>query len=385
MKIGLLYPARNPLDPANWSGTPHGLSLGLASQGVDVIPIPADIPRGIHETVAAISRITGRRGAVADRMPVRNLARTQVLARRLDQAAPLDAVLAMGTEMYDLAAVIRSKVLCVTYDDGTLQQMWNHHDSDIRNAGFPQDHVRTWIGRQAASSRSASLCCVSTRWAARSFIEDYGIPETRVAVVGMGHRPRTAARPDKDWSIPTYLFVGVDWHRKNGATVLDAFSRLRHRIPQAVLHVVGNHPAIEQPGVYGHGFLPRNDVAAQQALDHLYANATCFLLPSKFDPSPISYLEAASSGLPVIATSEGGAGELLGRGALTVNPRNADQIAEAMLRLADATTARAMGDAAAAAAVHSSWQGVAGRILKELSQGVRGTAFAPVRGANHAA
>lgn len=385
MKIGLLYPARNPLDPANWSGTPYGLSRGLASHGVEVIPVSADIPRGIHEAVAVMSRITGRRGAIADRMPVRNLARTRILARRLDQATPLDAVLAMGTEMYDLAAVIRSKVPCITYDDGTLQQMWNHGESDIRKAGFPQDQVRTWIGRQAASSRAASICCVSTRWAARSFVEDYAIAQDRIAVVGMGHRPRTAARLDKDWSLPTFLFVGVDWQRKNGAAVLEAFSRLRDRIPEAILHVVGNHPVIEQPGVYGHGFLPRNDAAAQQILDRLYARATCFVLPSKFDPSPISYLEAASSGLPVIATSHGGAGELLGLGALSVDPGDVDQIAEAMLRLADPTAARTMGTAAAAAAAHSSWRSVAGRILEALSDGVRNPALLPENGADHAA
>jgi glycosyltransferase involved in cell wall biosynthesis len=290
----------------------------------------------------------------------------------------------MGTEMYDLAAVIRSRMPCITYDDGTLQQMWEHHDSDIRNGGFPADHVRKWIMRQAESSRAASLCCVSTRWAARSFIEDYGIPQTRVAIVGMGHRPRTASLSDKDWSIPTYLFVGVDWQRKNGAMVLDAFSRLRSHIPEAVLHVVGNHPVIEQPGVHEHGFLPRNDAAAQQRLDHLYASATCFVLPSKFDPSPISYFEAASAGLPVIATSQGGAGELLGQGALTVDPRNAGQIAEAMLRLADATTARTMGAAATAAAVHSSWQGVASRILEALQESVRGVALSEQRDDHHA-
>lgn len=385
MRIGLLYPARNPLDPANWSGTPYGLSRGMISHGVEVIPIAADIPRGIHEAVAVMSRSTGRQGAVADRMPVRNFARTRILARRLDQAAPLDAVLAMGTEMYDLAAVIRSKLPCVTYDDGTLAQMWNHQDSDIRNAGFPHGQVRMWIARQALSSRAASMCCVSTQWAAHSFAEDYGIPRDRVAVVGMGHRPRTAALEDKEWSLPTFLFVGVDWQRKNGAVVLDAFSRVRDRIPRATLHVVGNHPAIEQAGVYGHGFLPRNDAAAQRTLDRLYATSTCFVLPSKFDPSPISYLEAASSGLPVIATSQGGAGEVLGRGAMTVDPADVGGIAEAMIRLADPTTARTAGSAAFAGAANSSWRGVAGRILDALPEGVRGPAFAPKNGARRVA
>ncbi len=384
MRIGLLYPVRNPLDRRNWSGTPYGLYQGLVSHGVTVVPLAADIPKGAHEIVALLSRATGRRGAVADRMLVRQIARTRVLARRLDQALPLDAVVAMGTEMYALAAVIRTKVPCLSYDDGTLKQMWNHPDSDIRNGGFPPDHVRRWIRRQAVSSRASSLCCVSTHWAARSFAADYAIPQERIRVVGMGHRPRAAAPTNRDWSKPTYLFVGVDWQRKNGPHVMEAFSRVRKLVPEATFHVVGDHPAIDAPGVYGHGFLPMDDSAAQLSLDSLYAAATCFVLPSKFDPSPISYLEAASAGLPVIATPHGGAAELLGPGALTVDPADIGSIVQGMLHLADPVQARTMGAAAAAAAENSSWHNVAGRILDALSGLEQKTSLVPDDGARHA-
>ncbi|KQN89530.1 glycosyltransferase family 4 protein [Arthrobacter sp. Leaf69] len=384
MRIGLLYPVRNPLDPRNWSGTPYGLSRGLASQGITVVPLAADVPHGLHEMVAVLSRVTGRRGAVMDRMPVRNLARTLILARRLSQAAPLDAVVAMGTEMYDLATVIPTGVPCATYDDGTLKQMWDHPGSDIRSGDFPPHHVRRWIRRQSDSSRAASVCCVSTQWAARSFADDYAIPRDRIAVVGMGHRPRSAAAGDKDWSKPTFLFVGVDWQRKNGARVLEAFSRVRERVPAATMHVVGEHPLIDAPGVVDHGFLPKDNAASQEVLDRLYAVATCFVLPSKFDPSPISYLEAASAGIPVIATPFGGAGELLGRGAWTVDPSDSGSIAEAMVRLSAPQQARAMGEAAAQVAATASWTNVAGRILDALSATASTTGAGSVSGGSRA-
>jgi glycosyltransferase involved in cell wall biosynthesis len=335
--------------------------------------------------VAVLSRATGRRGAVMDRMPVRNLSRTLVLARRLGQAAPLDAVVAMGTEMYDLAAVVPAGLPCATYDDGTLQQMWNHSGSDIRSCGFPPRHVRRWIRRQSDSSRAASVCCVSTHWAARSFADDYAIPRDRIAVVGMGHRPRSAAPSGKDWSRPTFLFVGVDWKRKNGARVLEAFSRVRERVPAATLHVVGEHPHIDAPGVIDHGFLPKDNAASQELLDRLYAAATCFVLPSRFDPSPISYLEAASAGIPVIATPFGGAGELLGRGALTVDPSDTGSIAEAMVRLSAPQQARAMGEAAAQVAATASWTNVAGRILDALAAAAPATGSGTVSGGSRAA
>lgn len=362
-----MYPARDPLDRRNWSGTPAGLAQGLLENGVDVVPIAAKVPRGFHELVAALSRVTGQRGAVADRMPIRHWARTRALTKSLNAAGTLDAVLAMGTEMYDLTAVLGSKVPCITYDDGTYRQMVSHPESDISKAGFPGDHVEKWIRQQSESCAAASLCCTSTSWAAASVEADYKIPASRIAVVGMGHRPRTMAVSDRDWSTPRFLFVGVDWERKNGAAVLEAFSKVRELYPRSTLHVVGEHPQIDDPGVTGYGLIHRNDIEGQLRLDRLYATATAFVLPSRFDPSPISYLEAASAGLPVIATSVGGAGELLGSGAITVDPLDTRQIEMAMLRLCQPHEAMALGTAAKAAASTSSWSDVAGRILTAFS------------------
>jgi glycosyltransferase involved in cell wall biosynthesis len=142
-------------------------------------------------------------------------------------------------------------------------------------------------------------------------------------------------------------------------------------VPEATLDLVGNHPEINAPGVTGHGFLARQDASAQRKLDWLYASATCFVLPSQFDPSPIAYLEAASAGLPVIATSRGGAGELINDGAIVVEPGDSKALVAAMLRLADGSTAESMGAAAARNAATSSWADVAGRILEALGRSRR--------------
>ena len=278
MRIGLLYPAADALSPANWSGTPAGLTGGLAQNGVEVVPISARLPQGVHQWVAVASRARGHRGAVADRMPVRQRARTRALASSIRTAGQLDAVVAMGTEMYDLDSVLPEGLRCLTYDDGTLAQMWQHPDSDIRQSSFPSRHVEEWIGRQAASSRRADACCVSTSWAAGSFAADYGVPETSIKVVGMGHRPRSRPAVDRTWDVPRYLFVGVDWQRKNGAAVLAAFRSVRRRFPEATLDIVGRSPQVLEPGVRVHGFLPREEPEAQRTLDDLYAKATCFVL-----------------------------------------------------------------------------------------------------------
>jgi glycosyltransferase involved in cell wall biosynthesis len=275
----------------------------------------------------------------------------------------LDLLIAMDTESFNIDGIGGLPNRTFTYDDGTFAVFLRHPDSDVSRAGISPRAVERWIRRQSRACRTATVCCVSTEWAARSVAADYEVAANRIAVVGMGHRPRAVpAVGERDWSSPRYLFVGVDWGRKNGQAVLRAFAAVRERYPSATLSLVGAHPDVAQEGVIGYGMLRREDAAAQATLDRLYATSTAFVLPSRFDPSPIAYLEAASAGLPVIATTEGGAGELLGEGALSVHPDDDEGLIIAMVRLADPDCAQQLGDTARRMATDASWQRVARRI-----------------------
>ncbi|HTZ43822.1 MAG TPA: glycosyltransferase family 4 protein [Jatrophihabitans sp.] len=366
-RVGLLYPYPEPVSPQAWSGTPSGLAGGLAGNGVELVPIGAKLPPGIRQGVAALSRAGGRRGPLANRGPLASRARTLEVTRRLRQAGRLDALIAMDTEAYRLDRVLAGApaLPVATYDDGTFALFARHPDSDISRDGIPAAELDRWIERQAAGCRAATVCCVSTGWAGRSVVSDYAVPADRVRVVGMGHRARGGAGV-RSFELPRFLFVGVEWGRKNGEAVLRAFTALRRTHPTATLDLVGEHPPVDVAGVTDHGLLRRDDPAAQALLDGLFARATAFVLPSRFDPSPIAYLEAASAGLPVIATTEGGAGELLGDGAITVHPDDDSAILAAMLRLCDPAVAAALGTEAARRAAESTWLNVAARILAAL-------------------
>jgi glycosyltransferase involved in cell wall biosynthesis len=365
-RIGFLYPAEHPIAADNWSGTPLGLSEGLSRQGVEVIPIGVHLPKPVRYSVAALARATVRRGSTAHRAPLYVAARTSALSREVRHAGQLTAIIALGTDQYDLERAIgRQSGRVATYDDGTFVSFARHEDSDLRQAGYATRDVNMWAELQAKACRRADACCASTRWAVNSMIADYNVAENRAHVVGMGHRPRVN-NPERNWSVPRFLFVGADWQRKNGAAVLRAFQEIRRELPEATLDLVGQHPRIDLPGVTGHGFLPLEDAAAQAKLNELYTRSTAFVLPSRFDPSPIACLEAASAGLPVIATTEGGAGELLGDAALTVNPLDNDRVADAMRRLADPKTAKRMGQKGAERAAKSTWEDVAMRTLGAL-------------------
>ena len=368
MRIGVLVPAREPASPRLWSGTPRGLSDGLRTHGVDVVPLGTGLGLDAHTALSMASRFERGDPTVRARSRRRITARGRSIARSVRGAGPLDGIVAMGTDRYELGDVLPAGVPVVTYDDGTLLQMSRHPSSDLRQNDFPTAEVDRWCAVQRRGALAAAACCVSTSWAARSFVEDYGVPAERVHVVGMGHRARSAVAGHRDWAVPRLLFVGVDWRRKNGTAVVEAFRSLRAQVPDATLDVVGEHPDLAGiPGLTGHGLLRRDDPAAQALLDSLFGRATMFVLPSLFDPSPIAYLEAASAGVPVVATVEGGASELLGAGAIAVSPGDQAAIDAAVLRLADPDVARATGAEAAARAAASTWSGVAGRVLHVLA------------------
>jgi len=96
------------------------------------------------------------------------------------------------------------------------------------------------------------------------------------------------------------LFVGVDWERKGGPELLAAFREVRASVPEVELWIVGCTPPISDPGVRVFGRLQKEKVAKY------YADADVFCLPSRMDPSASVLAEAASYGLPVVATPVGG-------------------------------------------------------------------------------
>jgi glycosyltransferase involved in cell wall biosynthesis len=182
---------------------------------------------------------------------------------------------------------------------------------------------------------------------------------------------------ERDWSSPRFLFVGREWERKHGPTVLAAFASLRAERPDATLDLVGGHPAVRGEGVTGHGPLRPEVPEEAERVRSLFARATCFVMPSQVEPFGIVYVEAAAAGLPSIATSVGGAGTVVAEGTgLLVPPGDVGALLDAMRRLADGEVARRMGAAALERSRLFTWEQVGARVLAALGlPGGEGAAF----------
>lgn len=350
----------DPRAPYTWSGVTAGICAGLQECGVDALPIDLTLFNGL-ETLLRIAAATPTRNRYdAEGAALTRRVRSGVAVRRL-RGASLSGVIQIGTT-FELPAGERF----VTLEDMSLRQAVGVHPVFSRMTART---VNSWERQRARIYSRAVMVATASRWTAQSLHDDYGLAPERIAVVGFGANHLVKQR-ERDWSRPRFLFVGLDWHRKGGPLLLHAFRRLRLTHPEAQLDLAGGHPPIDELGVNAHGVLERGSVEGQRRVSELFAQATCFVMPSAVEPFGIAHVEAASAGIPSIGTSVGGPPDVIGEDAgVVVQPGDADALLGAMVRLADADTARCMGAVAQERSRLYTWGKVAERLMRALDVG----------------
>lgn len=352
MRIALIFESVGG-GTLDWSGVPAGLGRGVAALGHEPVPIAAGVPYALRRATDLLALAGSHRRGLGAMTPAAVAWRSRSVRRAL---TGVDAAILMGTTFE-----IPRRVPYVTYDDMTVPQLARLRD-------LPRRIEAPWAARQARALRDAAACGAVSDWAARSLAEDYGIARDRIAVVGVGANVHGPV-PERDWSVPRYLFVGFDWERKGGAAVVAAFREVRAALPEATLELIGPPRGLEEPGVTERGTLDMRTEAGREALLDAYRRSTCFVMPSRFEPFAIAHTEAGLAGLPAIGTTVGGARDAVGPGGRTVAPGDHRALVAAMRELADPATARVLGARAAEHAQPFTWETVARRLVDRLVPG----------------
>lgn len=178
-----------------------------------------------------------------------------------------------------------------------------------------------------------------SEWAKASLVADYGVAPDKITVIPPGidtdlwrrERRVLSAGPLK------LLFVGGDFSRKGGETLLEAFRRLPPGLAQ--LTVVTKTPDIKIPDLGNNlpNLTVRHDVQPNSdALRRLYSDADLFVFPTRGDCLPLAVMEALTSGLPVITTTVGALPEAVTHGETgwIVPPDDPAALADALRTLA---------------------------------------------------
>ncbi len=234
------------------------------------------------------------------------------------------------------------------------------HGSDItiRMDWFAQGRAgRRWRGYPARLARMAQeekVTFIAISENIRQAALAAGLPDSRIVVRPIGiDRSRFAPGPvPVAERRPVVLFLGRLVEKKGCIVLLEAFERVRARLPAAELIVGGDGPeraklaarAASTGGVRFVGAFTR-DVATT-----LLAEARVFCLPSITAESgdaeglPLVVLEAQASGVPVVTSARGGATEGIEDGVTgyAFAERDVDALTERLMALLtdDALAAR---------------------------------------------
>lgn len=183
--------------------------------------------------------------------------------------------------------------------------------------------LESWLAR-----RTDLLITVSQTVAAELASEGVGSPDRfEVVPLGLSLQPFLGVRAHSDWkkqlglpeSVRLMGAVGRLVPIKDLTTLLDAMARLKTRMPDLHLALVGDGESAtalrELARSLGIGSRVLF-VGWQQDLRSVYGGLDLVVLSSRNEGTPVSLIEALAAGRPVVATAVGGVPEVLEQGSL---------------------------------------------------------------------
>jgi glycosyltransferase involved in cell wall biosynthesis len=269
----------------------------------------------------------------------------------------------------ETAFVFQTQSLFDARREGVPHFLYTDH-TYLANLRYPEPKpllpvAKMWRRMESELYARANCNFAASRFAALSIREDYEVPAERVECVLSGSNVAAEGDGDEARSGRVILFVGVDWERKGGPELLAAFRAVRARIADAELWIVGCSPGVAEPGVKVLGRIFPADVA------ECYRKADVFCVPSRVEPAGAVFSEAASHGLPVVATRVGGIPDRVEDG-VTGFLCEPSEIAERLERLlGDPVLRRSFGDAGRVLARERfTWTAVCGKMAVRMRKEV---------------
>ena len=290
------------------SGRPCSILAQLESRGNEVVrafPLQRGM-RHLHQWRSYFHRWRGRTYR-PDREPsyLRSLARQ--IERRVQEVAA-DVLVAPGSHV---VADLRTPHPKVFVADATFANVLDFYDSFTDCA---PEFVRQGHDQDRKALANCAAAVYPSAWAAHSAIADYGASPAKVRVIPFGGNlvPHDAATvmtwiDQRRFDRLRILFIGRDWYRKGGATVLAACDVLDRRSVPLRLDLVGvrHLPALPTYARL-HGRLDKRDPEQRRRLEDLLRDAHVLFVPSLAENYGMTFCEAAAFGVPSLATAVGG-------------------------------------------------------------------------------
>ena len=382
--IGSGLIGEDPFDRQSWSGSSYFFFRECQQQGILHRAFGTELPPLRRAAVMALNFSTNRRRwQTAYYMDPRyRKALTEEVSKHLRPDDFEHNFLQIGA-MYDVPRLVGGRTSCFSYHDGNMAYS---RRSPYAVKGLRPEAVKRGLAFERQVYHGLTMIFTMSEHLRMSFIDDFNVAPERVKAIGAGmNLERLPDRtPDKDYSRKEVLFIGVEFARKGGWELLQAFKNVRQRLPASRLHLVGPRtldiPAELSEGVQYHGFLQKSNADDHVKLTQLFRNCSLFVMPSLYEPFGIAPLEAMVYQMPCLVTNGWGLKESVVRGQTgeLVEPGNVDDLTDKLVYLlSDADRLRQMGEHGRNRVLeYYTWDKVIGRMKAAVESTITGTATA---------
>ena len=275
--------------------------------------------------------------------------------------------------IYNIPEFVKGECECYSYHDGNLAQV-------LKSPYWPKAISKTRVSKALNYERNVyqnmDKIFTMSEYLRKSFMDDFDVPEDKVRNIGAGINLDTI--PDvkgKDYEKKNILFIGVDFYRKGGIQLLQAFRIVREAFPRARLHIMGpKNLEISNglaSGIEFHGFISKKNSVQKQLFDAVLQDSSIFVMPSLYEPFGIAPLEAMVHEIPCILSNNWAFPEMVrpGINGELVECGDVDELADKIkLLLGNPDLLNSMGKAGRNIVLENfTWDRVVGKLIKEVS------------------
>lgn len=301
-----------PSDKHSWSGTNHYIFEILKKSGYNVIGLGPASPKFLQFILGVINQVSLR--LFKKRWDYRHSkiyskAFGRLFTKKLNKI-DYDLVVVCGGCEY--AAYIKTSKPLFLIVDRVIAGTIDYHTILSNLWAFSKLQS---IETDKIAMKRANAVFFSSPWAADHAKKHYHLTAEQSIILPFGANldsivSRDAALRKKSTGEWKLLLIGTYWKNKGADIAFEALKILLKRNRNVSLTIVGCMPPepVQHEKLTIIPFIDKNSATGQEELSKLFLSHHLFILPTRFDCTPIVFCESSSFGVPILTSNTGGVG-----------------------------------------------------------------------------
>lgn len=304
----------DPNNKHSWSGTNYYILQALKSKFETVDALGPDEPKFITfccKVIHGLSLILTKKRFDYRHSTIYSKACGYLFLKKINKGQ-YDLIVAPAGIAY--IANLKTNIPIVFIGDRIIANSINYHTiiSNLWKCSEKQS-----INTEKLALNKASLNILSSSWAANFAEKYYKIPAKKMLVLPFGANMDVLPSADyvfknknKDNTVCKLLLIGTMWKNKGADIAINTLKILHQKGINATLTIVGCEPenTLDYKDITIISFLNKNTDDGLRKLESLFLSHTFFILPTRFDCTPIVFCEASAYALPILSANTGGVG-----------------------------------------------------------------------------